>query len=100
MRAFVSASVDGGSFVVGIGVGGNGREVVRRSFFPFPPPIPSPPSASLAYRSRRWSTMAEEESARLWQVNRTIHELVKDRVSTRKHALNLIQIKLVNPFVH
>lgn len=43
--------------------------------------------ASLTHRSRRWSTMAEEESARLWQVNRTIHELVKDRVSIRKIRL-------------
>jgi len=56
--------------------------VVRKSFFPSLPPIPFP-LGSLAYRSRRRPTMAEEESARLWQVNRTIHELVKDRVSTR-----------------
>ena len=45
--------------------------------------------------------MAEEESARLWQVNRTIHELVKDRVSTRKYASNSIPIKLITLlFVH
>ena len=28
----------------------------------------------------------QEESARLWKVNRTIHELVKDRVSCMLHG--------------
>lgn len=27
--------------------------------------------------------MSEDETAKLWKVNRTIHELVKDRVRTR-----------------
>ena len=27
----------------------------------------------------------QEETARLWKVNRTIHELVKDRVSDQLH---------------
>ena len=27
----------------------------------------------------------QEETARLWKVNRTIHELVKDRVSNQLH---------------
>lgn len=85
MRAFVSASVVGGSFMVGIGVGcGSGRVVVGRSFLPSLPP----PSTPLTQKSRCWSAMAEEESARLWQVNRTIHELVKDRVSTEQICLN------------
>ena len=89
MRALVSASVDGGSFVVGIGVshggsGRSGREKIVLSISS--PPVPSSSSASLTHRSRCWSTMADEESARLWQVNRTIHELVKDRVSRRKRA--------------
>jgi hypothetical protein len=42
----------------------------------------------LTQKSRCWSAMAEEESARLWQVNRTIHEMVKDRVSTEQISLN------------
>lgn len=90
MRAFVSASVVGGSFVVGIGVGdsgGSGREKLRFFFPCFLPPTVPP-----TQESRRWSTMADEESARLWQVNRTIHELVKDRVSTQQ----IQNFKLVN----
>jgi len=40
--------------------------------------------------------MAEEESARLWQVNRTIHELVKDRgfqVSDEEIEMDLAQFR-------
>lgn len=66
----------GGSFVVGIGVGGSGRSNREKIRHPAPSfRLLLPPE------SRRWTTMAEEESARLWQVNRTIHEQVKDRVS-------------------
>ena len=88
MRGFVSASVDGGSFVVGIGVGGSGRQGREKTGLS----VSSSDPLLFAYRSRRWPTMAEEESARLWQVNRTIHELVKDRVSTREYASRLTAI--------
>lgn len=38
------------------------------------------PDATPGFASSHYDAMADEETVRLWKVNRTVHEMIRDRV--------------------